>query len=247
MKNAECAKTARIAALVCFLFHGIIATIYQYYFIVFFAGMMFDYIFAVLPAIVFRYKIIKKPLNLLESTGATMLVMGIYLVACMTLWAIQRNVFANGSLPAPYVWWGYFLLDDWIMCRSERKNESKSQEEWEPLWAKVLHLLPFGVKWQKIEQTDFGAMLKKQYYDYKSRNIDGDKLAYYIMLSSELAVLEERTGRRISAVTPNSGPLCVHAEKVCKKMFRKRFINDEERDSLMARIKHCREILCVVE
>lgn len=246
MKNPDCIKTARIAALVCFIFHGVIATIYQYYFVVFFVAMVVDYLFIALPAILLRYKVVRGKFTFIQGVAATLPIIAVY----VALWAgfgvilqeIQGDAFDYRLLS---VWWGYPMLDVWILSHREFKksDESRKSEELEPLWASVLRLLPFGMKWEKIKNTDFGAMLKKVYFDNTTKQADVNKLACYIVLSALLAVLEDRTRAQDVRAFPQNYVLWELADKIIKKMFRKRYINDTTQQSLSERVENCRRVL----
>lgn len=245
MRTKECKRTAVIAALVCCVLGGLNATLNWYYFITFLILAIINYGIVVFPAILYRYKIRKYPTP--SSRVEAAVVVAIIEFVCIfidtlvnTLLGIQDNV---------YLGWGWILLDWWILRHTERittngeSPENAGEQSGNLLWAETLRCLPFRMKWEKIKNTDYGAMLKKVYLDNATKQVDTSKLACYIMLSALLAVLEERARNLEVKAFPQNYVLWEYADKMIKKMFRKRYINDTTKQSLSARVDNCRKVL----
>lgn len=256
LRSRECKDTILISVIVCCIFHGVLATINRYYFIIFFTGALFDYLFFVFPAVLFRYKLRGCLSRWYEGAVAVLFISGIYLTACAILWWVVTTV-QNTEYPIGLtVWWGYLILDEWIICASGKEKKRKEpetnktqdaesdEENGNLLWAEVLYSLPYGLKWNKIKSTDFGAMLKKIYLDNVVKQADKNKMACYVIVAASLAVCEDRARCGRLKSDPPSRIICDCADKITKKMYRKHYINDTTADSLREKTEHWRKILC---
>lgn len=245
MRTKECKRTAAISALICCALVGLDATLDGNYFLTFLIFAIINYGIVVFPAILYRYKIRRYPAP--SSRVETAVVVGIIEFVCMII-----NTITNALLDVQgnvYLGWCWILLDWWILRHTERiatndeSPENADEQSGNLLWAETLRCLPFRMKWEKIKNTDFGAMLKKVYLDNATKQADTRKLACYIMLSTLLAVLEERARNLEVKAFPQNYVLWEYADKMIKKMFRKRYINDTTQQSLSARVENCRKVL----
>lgn len=245
MWTKECKRTAAIAALACCVIVGINATLDSYYFITFLISVIINYVGVVFPVILYRYKIHKYPTpsSRVEAAVVVAIIEFIWMVINTIVYTLLE---LQGSV---YIGWCWILLDWWVLRHTERittsddSSETTEEQSGNLLWAETLRCLPFRMKWEKIKNTDFGAMLKKVYLDNATKQADTSKLACYIMLSALLAVLEERARNLDVRAVPQNYVLWEHADKMIRKMFRKRYINDTTQQSLNARVENCRREL----
>lgn len=254
MKTKECKRAIVISALWCYAFVGVYAIINCWYFLTFTVYVVIDYAIIVFPAILYRYKLRKYAE---ESTRAeTAVVMAVIEIIALvfdtvidSLCGVQSDRFFSLGL-----FWLFLIV--WILRHKEKdeiegkgENEQKTESNNEhnnidPRWAEVLFCLPYRMKWDKIKDTDFGAMLKKIYLDNVAKQADKNKMACYVIVAASLAVCEDRARCGRLKSDPPSRIICDCADKITKKMYRKHYINDTTADSLKEKTEHWRQILC---
>ena len=257
MRTRECIRCIKVSLNWSFVLVAIDCIINARYFLNFLILWVINFVVLLFPAILYRYKIRKASTQIgnLEAAGVVAIIEFICLLINTATYHIIIDKFPDVSLdrPSGYISLIWVLPIWWILqhkdkvCGGTEESSETQSDDWEYQWATILRLLPFGIKWKQIESTDFGAMLRKQYFDNKDKAINKDKLAYYTVLSSELAILGERTRQKSIDANPPNRILCDHADKICKKIYRKRYINDAEYASLQKEIEHCRSILCFLK
>jgi hypothetical protein len=245
MRTPECKRTAIIAALVCCALAGLNAVLKGQYFLTFLILAIANYGIVAFPAILYRYKIRKYPTP--SSWGEAAVVVVIIEIVCMSINTVVNTL--CGVQDNPFVGMLWLLLDWWILRHNEHiittddSSEEAEEQNGDLLWAETMRCLPFGMKWKKIKNTDFGTKLKKVYLDNISKQANTNKLAYCITLSTLLAVLEERAKATDIREFPQNYALWEHADRMIKKMYKKRYINDTTQQSLSARVDKCRRTL----
>lgn len=207
-------------------------------------------------AFVARYKLFKQRLTRPAAFAVSLIIrQGIYNIFVMLgLIALDKCGYSKYFSYEFTFGWSWMWLCTWILSHqvaipgASKVNKSKVDEDKDSgclgqLWLEVLKNLSIDLSWPDVEKTDFGEAIKAIYQKNLGKDGDKEKIGTFVVESAALDVLERRVRGFSDAKVPANVVLLKQSRKLAKKMYMKRYINDESYNCLLERIEILEEKL----
>ena len=191
--------------------------------IVFLINLILDYVFLILPCIVFRYRIYKRPC---EHIITVVVIFAVVIVYMVPRYLIDVSLGGDGSDLTPG--WIFMILQGEILKKKTNYEKiSKPADEELTLWAEIMDNLPPNLVWAEICNTDFGNLLERLHEKNKdTKEIKRD--AVYITLSAALNTLKHKCNdNKQYNNEPQDSQLLSFADKQIKKAQKLQWLDDE--------------------
>lgn len=233
-----------------FVLVGVDCILYARYFLNFLLLWVANFFVILLPPILYRYKWRAFPtrLGILATCVVLIIIKFVTSLANMGLYAAFSAIFPEAVFAKPY--WGINLSTFlwampvwWILRHVDKLPDGFGRY----LWTEILRLLPEELKWEEIESTDFGEMLRVMYENGMCSNISLDRLPSFIVMSAVLSVLEERLNQvglfAYLYASPGNQVLCDFAEKLLADIYRLGYVKKEYYQKQFVRLAAIRTAL----
>lgn len=202
---------------------------------IFFFAFAIDFLTMPGVAILLRCKAIDEKLTVPAAgviSGLLCLLLRDVVKVCIFV-LIDPNLIEAYKYGSAWLLWS--ALTSWILSHNIHvPGEKKSSAD--ELWTEIMRNLSTVMTWVSVEDTDFGEAIKRIYHNNLEKKGNKDKLATFIVESACLETLDKRLRGNDGSNEPRNIKLCKYAKAMARKMYRKRWINDESYNSLLDRI-----------
>lgn len=224
------------------------------YFLSFLLLWTSNFLVVLLPPLLYRYKWRTFPtrVGILGTCVVLVLNKFIAFLAGMGLYSLFKALLPEAGFAKPYtridiysVFWAVLWAIPvwWILRHVDKLPDGFGRY----LWTEILRLLPEELKWEEIESTDFGEMLRVIYENGMCSNISLDRLPSFIVMSAVLSVLEERLNQvglfAYLYASPGNQVLCDFAEKLLADIYRLGYVKKEYYQKQFVRLAAIRTAL----
>ena len=195
------------------------------------------YLFAILPCIVFRFRVYKKPCKKLMSFVVWFIMLVLFTIieyVLSKLYGVEGAVYSynqglfyiNAITYRP----GFVIMIMQVKILKKNISHETDHELVEKeltLWAEIMDNLPLNLVWAEICNTDFGNLLERLHEKNKDTN-EIKRDAVYITLSAALNTLKHRCNdNKQYNNKPQDSQLLSFADKQIKKAQKHQWLDDE--------------------